>query len=332
MIAFQQSIRTLITAFIVFFIYQYFKLPEGYWLILSGLLLAQVYLKDLFWKNIFLIFISGMIIALNVFVANFAAENMLVLAFYLFFTTFITVYVGLFNATFLLTAFFINLLGTLSAGLNVDDGDIVARVGWVLLGTFIAMLVRIVFWPPRIKQELKRELDDCLSLLNELQKDIFLIYLNRDYLDKHYAYEIELHQKRMQILAFIQTIRSLSIKKAPAAILAKKCLGHVTNIYEIIIALGNLRYRVKDHTTFEVCEKELKKITDAISSELTDLAKHKSTSDLSKLLSGILEFEEVYRSTLILVGSDPIVYLISIRNLYALHDELKLLADDMREI
>lgn len=332
MIALQQSIRTLITAFIVFFIYQYFHLPEAYWLILSALLLVQVYFNDLFWKNIFLIFISGVIIALNVFVANFAAENMLVLAFYLLFTTFVTVYVGLFNSTFLLTAFFINLFGTLSAGLSVDDGDIIARVGCVLLGTCVAMLVRIIFWPPRIKQELKRELDDCLSQLNDLQKEIFAIYLNRDYLDKHYGYEIELHQKRMQILAFIQKIRSLSVKKTAAAGLAKKCLNHVTNIYEIIIALGNLRYRVKDHTTFEVCEKELKQITEAISSELIDLAKHKSTSDLSHLLTGIRAFEEIYRNTLILVGNDPIVYLISIRNLYALHDELKLLADDMREV
>lgn len=161
-----------------------------------------------------------------------------------------------------------------------------------------------------------------LNQLDQLQKKIFSIYLKRDYAEKMYLYEKDLHALRLKIFASMLKIHD-----------PKEDLNH---LFEIITALGNLRYRINDHTTFEVCEKELAELSKSIS-EILQSKRHSERStaiqtptvpelhdlarpDKSQLLTNIEAFEKIYATALQVVTKNPIFFLIFIQNLFALQE------------
>lgn len=146
-----------------------------------------------------------------------------------------------------------------------------------------------------------------LSYLEPFQKKIFVIYLNRDYIEQHYVYEKFFAETRLKIFSKLLKINSIPCD----------------SVFEIITALGNLRYRLQDFSILEVCEKELKSLSDNISVLLSQ--KNISNSDFENLLTSIHSFESIFRRTLQVVCREPLDFLIFIQNLYDLHAELKLI-------
>lgn len=140
---------------------------------------------------------------------------------------------------------------------------------------------------------------------NYFQEIIFMIYLNRDYVERHYFYEKQLHQLRLTIFS--------KILKHPAT--------HLDIFFEILTSLGNLRYRIKDLSILEVCELELRNISKNLSILLTQ--KKCSEKNDTNFLNSIHAFESMYRKTLQVVVQEPLDLLIFIQNLFDLHAELR---------
>lgn len=137
-----------------------------------------------------------------------------------------------------------------------------------------------------------------LKQLDELQKKIFAIYLNRDYFEKTYSYEKSLHEFRLKIITSLLKLANAN--------------DYHNELFELVMDLGNLRYRILDHATFKICEKELI----ALSENLSLLLNGK----ISQFKESIVAFEKIYQTTLQVVIKNPIVFLIFIENLSAIED------------
>ncbi len=79
--------------------------------------------------------------------------------------------------------------------------------------------------------------------------------------------------------------------------------------------LSTLRYRLRDQATFEVCEEELKKVSQAFSLAL-------KKKDYVSFEESIQQFENVFNATLQIISKQPILFLIFIKTLYQVHEEL----------
>jgi hypothetical protein len=159
-------------------------------------------------------------------------------------------------------------------------------------------------------------LSSALYRLNQLQNKIFFIYLKRNYSEKHYFYEKELHQDRLRYFSVIVRLYQSS--------LPKKTLEKMDELFEIITSMGNLRYRLKDDAIFEVCELELLNTTQAISRIFHLLMKNKNI-DTSDLFACIQSLESIYQRTLAVVLKEPVLFLIFIHDLYALKEKFDLI-------
>ncbi len=327
-----QLIRILITAILAFILSRYIQ--QGNWLIFTSFILVQIP-ADSRTKSILISLCTGISIAINVFILNCISTQYLLLAFYLFFTTFITMGIGLRKINYFYPMLVFNLFGMIAAGLHVDFARDLNRVESVFLGTLLASILQSILWLPRANQTLKYLLSDIFATFNKMQLQLFNILLKRDYKDYHYWYEKKLHAERQRIFDLMDRYRRLSNTN-------QKWIGQLENIFENLIALGSLRYRVQDHSTFEVLEKELKNISEIISLIFSKLCislhplkkiifkrpQIDIMENIENLLDNIQILEGVYEKTLRIVSKDPIVYLIFIQVLKELQSELTILAND----
>lgn len=334
----EQILRTLFSAIVAFTFLDYLNASQGYWVVLTTLLLVQVRFNDSFGKNFLVVMFCGLLIALNVFFANAAAQNYYLLACYLLLTTFLSVYIGFYNILYFFSAFIINLLGAISGGSPVNHPDMITRTGCVLLGTVVAMIVMAIIWPPRSARLLVQQIAEDLDDLNDLQKQIFSLYLKRNYEAKSFLYEKKFHLKIQQIFSTMEKMRFLLGKVNKEKLESfKTIINDLDELFDIIISLGNLRYRVKDIALFEMCEKEFSLVSKNISN-VFELLKLKICEEKNiheecfNLSSYVQAIEQVYNGTLRVISKEPIVFLIFIQNLNALDNKLKSLSADIETL
>ncbi|HSW68777.1 MAG TPA: hypothetical protein VLI69_01295 [Gammaproteobacteria bacterium] len=176
--------------------------------------------------------------------------------------------------------------------------------------------------------------------LNHLQSVIFNCYLQRDYFSKIIHYEKIIHQARLKLMRIMKKIRKSD---------EQKNLNQLEKLYETIFSLNTFKLRILDHTTFEVCEPELKKTSQSLDAALrfvvvflekqfcqkekislrnisTRTARdmlEKSAKMIGNLSRQIDKLEELYRTTLQVISESPIFFLFFVQDLIALRDQLE---------
>jgi len=154
---------------------------------------------------------------------------------------------------------------------------------------------------------LRSVLSKCLLALSRLAEAVFQCYLNQDYIEKYYYYEEELQERLAIALSHMTRLRQQNHPE----------LEKLEHIFEIILSLGNLRYRVSDSTTFDVVKKELTDISVNLTMAFADKQK------LADFLESIYRLEDVNRSVLQVVAHEPMAFLLFIHDLHVLCDEMQ---------
>lgn len=326
MTAIQQGVRTFCVAAIAFFCYLYFKLVDGYWLVLTSILLVQINPNNFFWRNLISPFVCGILIASTVFLIYLLGSHYLVLTGLVFIVTFLCVSIGLIKSELFLPAMLINLLIIMALGTPMRFEDMLMRIQWIVLGSLLAMLMKILLGPPGVKRHWREQVANYLQAINQLQKYFFWIYVARNYLDKAFFYEKELHKQRLCVLKYIENIKLLNIASF-----------EFEKLFEITLALGDMRYRVKDFTTFEMSEKEFIAISNSLNDLFNQAAKQlllgkKINLDCSQLISAIAALEDITRGTLQIASAEPVVFVIFIQYLRALSDEINAIPENLEKI
>jgi len=311
-VALRQSLRTLSAGILAIITARYFPTSQDYWIILSACLLVQVRVGDLFKYHLLSQLTAGLLAALLVFFSSFLGKNLLFISIFLGITSLSTIYVGFRWKNLFFAVYIVNLFVMIGGGMPVDLQIAAARRQCVITGMAIAMLVTFTSWPSYYKFAVKEAILNCRNVYRKMLTHIFSIYLMHDYLPHYLDYEKKLYQLSREFFYWSQTLSRLSKEKPNK----KLPLKNIERIFELITALGLLRYRVKDHTTFEVIDQELKNILASL------IKKLKKPNLMNNISSNIEKLEEVYQSALQVVSQEPIVFLFFIENLKALVREL----------
>lgn len=297
----------------------------SYWVILMAVLMSQSQEIFFFWKNIKSTLWVTLFILLNVFITNaIALSQPYLIPVYLAWTTFLTVGFGLVRRDLFFKLFLINLFGILSAGNAVSGYQLAFRFEYLVLGVIIVILVDCILYP-FLPDYFNKQFSKTLSGLNDLQKKIFSIYCRQDYFEKLFSYEKELHHLRKNIFDLLIKLRK-SLKWLPESKRERAVLelDLIEQMSELIISIGQLRFRVKDHATFAVCETELTVLAQQIELMLRRLSRNDEVGNdesmAEKLTVAIQTFEEINRSTLQVVSHSPLAFLIFIQDMYAVRD------------
>lgn len=142
---------------------------------------------------------------------------------------------------------------------------------------------------------------------DDLQKLFFVIFINQDYPEHRFKYEKKIHAQLVKLLQAKMVLEKWN-----------KNSGY--NLFiEKILSMGSLRYRIQDHATFEVCQKELKAISEKMSASIYQ----PNQINLVELKQAIKSFKKIYRNTLTVVSKEPIYFLVFIEQLLEIYDSLK---------
>lgn len=319
-LALHQALCIAIASLAALVLWHHWDNQEGYWLVLTAVFLLQIPVTGRGFRQSSFILFCGIGFMVNVFLVQCAAFSQISLTLYLFFTTLIFGYIGLYYPRFFLPLFLMTVAGLLAAGILTAHEFL--RIQSILAGTGVALIARLILWPVTIKQQLHALERNFLQTADEMQRKIFSIYLARDYEKKHYYYERELHGLRKQLLVILQNMRQLS-QKTPNHLEAT-----CSRLFDLLTAAGSLRYRIKDASTLELCESELKGLSHALSRSLT----HRSPETLNELLIQINAMEAVYYRVLQTAAKEAEVFLIFLKQLYSVQDELEAMMREKTDV
>jgi hypothetical protein len=188
-----------------------------------------------------------------------------------------------------------------------------------------------------------------LRALDRLHLTIFAAYIKRDYFDNQFAYEKILVNHSRLVFEILQQVRlaahvepeKIGIHQFSQAdtsstdegvVWFEKIISRLEHLYEILFSLDLFKNRMIDHSTFEVCEAELKNISHAISEMIADLSDDVKSShssvDRKTLIVPIQVLETMFQNTLQFIMADPMFFVFFIRDLNALNDELMSLQNE----
>lgn len=319
-----------------------FCFPEihSYWVLYVALSLSLLINGESFYKRLKVMGLTGLSIVLTAFISGFLAESLLLVTIYLTLVTIICVYFSLKKIEYFLPLFFINLFAIIASypHLIVEN---VLMVIFGLLGTLIALIYQIIFWPHFVRNKLQFFFMKSLQSLKLLNNDIFACFLQSDYPDNIYLYERRIHVRKN---CFMQSIcklrRILNIQGKNISEDRKKTIEAMIRklelLYETMLDYGQLRRRVGDHTTFGVCNDELTHISQEISKiflEINAVFRYKNPLlDTQGLAIKIKELEENYQNALHVVAREPLVFMLFIASLKIFNQELASLYGNATEV
>jgi hypothetical protein len=167
-------------------------------------------------------------------------------------------------------------------------------------------------------------LSKSVCRLAGLSRAIFSCYMTHNYMDNYFNHEKTLHSERSRYLYEINQARCWVDKTtgAPQHFFLR-IIDLLEQAYEVLQAISLLIYRVEDHSTFAVADKEFLAISGSVVNEFDRLAeqlrrKKSSIARTNILNENIYEFEEINRSALQVVAREPLVFMIFIQDMHEL--------------
>lgn len=228
------------------------------------------------------------------------------------------------------SCFVLNVLIILSASLLATFNEGMERIFYVLLGFAIVWLVQLITFQYRSFRRIKLSLIDCLENLSGLCQYIFLSYTTKN--DEPLLNEIKQHEQRRRFILVWQALRRLLMSKQNEKYFV--CLQDIEQMYEIVLSLSSLFYRVSDRTTFAVVEQEMSalalSLTSTLDSWASNLRTNKSLANISETLrENIRQLEEVNQTALQVVAPEPLVFLLFIHDLNELSEIMQNLSEHL---
>lgn len=178
-----------------------------------------------------------------------------------------------------------------------------------------------------------------LRMLDKLQITVFSCIINRDFIANQQEYSSKLILQTRALMKMMQLIRMQFSDQ-------DKLISRLENLYEIVFSLDLLKHRLFDHSTFEVCESELKSVSRSISEKIAEASVYIKTQSKPRIIKSrekpfcwseqavvsLQAFEALFQVTLQYITSDPMIFVFFIRNVKSLHDELISLCVDIQSL
>lgn len=328
---FRRLIYFIIVSFLAIFAASLFSYSQTCWLIWSAVGLSLVTAGNTFLQRSISIASTGVLLAASTLLFTWLSSFPLLLFIFLPIATISIIYLMTKKENWLLSLYLLNffiLLAVLSDNnltLNVKHAQL------ILLGTLIALLPQIIFWPHFISNQVKQTMLVSIQELQELINVVFFALLENDYPEKQYVYEKRIHTQKTKLIAARQQLQNLVKKNKHYSETKKNILTNLLNqfdlLYESFITCAQVRWQVTDHTIFGVCEQDLAGIVQEINRAFAEFikilgVKNKLHADLTILTIKINQLEYTYQNVMQVTAREPIIILLFIANLQAFAKEI----------
>lgn len=309
MIAVIQSIRALVVTGLAFLSSYVIGWQAAGWIVFIAILFIQLKPTLFFWRDCVGMLALSILLTMSVSVVFYIENHFFWLACFLSLVTLLSVYLNYSKST--LFVIVIPIISMISVML---PPFLFVRASYIFVGVGLALITKLTIMPPNRLRESRREQAVYLNSLNEYQKYLFWLYVSRNYTKNHFFYEKQLHIQRVKAMNCLENFRMLEVKNIDA----------FEKLFEVMLSLGDMRYRIKDFSIFEMSEKELISISNALSILLKQIEiNSKSSVDFSTLETAIELLEDLNRNTLQIAVADPLAFTIFIQYLRSLIIELK---------
>ena len=264
-----------------------------------------------FWRIGIISGLSGIAVGISAMLASYPW----VLLLWIVATTSVSVAASLRHVMNWYLGFFINVLCLVSAQYPF------AIVQHVVLVFFLLGLLQVgLHLYVRHARSTRLQLANTLKSLNALSQSILVTYVS--VAPDSDSQEKSLHEARLNYLSRIKVLRQYRKKNSDAV------LSDVENIYEIILSLGSLFYRVEDKSTFLMAQQEFTALARSLfvllqAAEKSIRANTRITVNTDNLNASLLELEEINQTAIQVVAVEPLVFMLFIRDGYELSQVLQ---------
>lgn len=324
-----------ITALLVFTFLDY---SQKYWLVSSAFLFSLIFRGDSFFERLIILSLTGLIAAAVIFVAGFIPVFSLE-AIYLCVVTICLLLFSQRYPNYLISTLFINVFVIIAVCTSVSLSENIARAVFILCGTAIVMIAQCIFQYHFKRNAITSWLIISLQQLKWLSVEIFACYTQEEYVDNLYLFERRLHLQKIKVMQslnnFHAAVRCLDRASRQAEDILKKPIAHqqlneqlqmLSQIYDLMLSLAKLRWRVTDFTIFRVCDNEMRGIENALNQIFLMLARKIKNQRIQvesyPLAQAINRFEETYQHVIQVTAREPLVFLLFINDLKELNTYL----------
>lgn len=327
------AVYLLLVCCIAFSVSYYLQFnPQNHWLIWSSLFISLLTLSSV---GVLLPFCTGFIVAVMVFIVGVLAHHDYVLPTYLFAVTFICLMVEQRYPYYFLIPFTITLFTIVASLQRVPLSLNVDRALYIVAGTLVATLLQSFLLFKKKYGELFFSLKCVLLSLSSLTQDIFACLLYPEYVDNVYLFERRIHGQKYRFFQSITQLRGIShYVEKKIQLNERQVLQEVLNklemLFDVIVDCGQLRNRVSDYSTFQLCAEELGGITKELKNIFDQLINQSHLNntqvDVTLLKGKIKRFEENFTNVLQVSAKDPLIFLLFISSLNALCEAIAALS------
>jgi uncharacterized membrane protein YccC len=281
-----QAIRTTIAGLLAIVLYRSLDWPQAYWILLSTVLILQTYIGDTPKERFIYLTITGICATVATYLASRLCMQPLALAFFLMFSTFICLYLNVINNNVGNIAYYINIFCLSAGALAVGATDSWQRAVCVLLGTLVAMVVCLCFWPDRLSKQIQQAIIQNLYRLSEFNR----------VLSERTADEKAIAVRRNRLLRGLQLGRQhVPLEEFQAHQIIQK----IEHLYEIIINFYQLKHYVHEQKVLRAINREISIISRRMTWLLRGIARslnqQRHFPDVGKFIHTLLTFEKIYQ-------------------------------------
>lgn len=236
-------------------------------------------------------------------------------AWYAFIVIVLCTYLGQFQ--YFLAAFTVSIFTLLAATMG-DTAQIASEhISGIFIAWYSYLLVLLITTIGFKNFQYRQAYSRFFYHLRQLNKEVFACFLNAEYQQQLYLYEHRLHEQKRQVFTWLQRLKQLI---TPIAIMESK---QFETILDLTLDYSQLRSRINDPATFELCAKELTGLMLAIDNIYTELMKNKKKPEtLNYLNAKIEQFEVNYQQILQVAARDPIDFMLFLQTFKMLQQNL----------
>lgn len=180
-------------------------------------------------------------------------------------------------------------------------------------GTALLLFLQIIEWPYQGRDVWQFVFKQTITLFGSFNDHIFACLLQPDYPNRQYLYENRLHMNRQALYRALLTLTTLTHDYPnPKHV---KLIEQLRLLFSLMQNYAEIRYRVSDHTTFSLCEEELKTLMQTINLALQKIKFCQRTDNAAELYEAIKHFIANYHHILQVSAPEPLVFLLFIDSL-----------------
>lgn len=321
----------VLTTTILFSFYFLSHYSQAIWLLLAGIPLISLQEGHTLFRRMGQILLFGSLFILVVLITDMLSNSPLLVAIYLMLLAIVTTQLMQSYREYCLQFAIVVLLALFSLSFPANAIESTQRFVYMSSAVIVVMLCQLLYAYHFEQNQLINVMKQIMSGMQGLNEKIFSCYLSPEYPDNLYLFERRIHMQKKKIMQALLAFNCYVDQQKKKITVAQKhrldyLLFEVRQLFNMLIDCAQLRRRVKDHTIFLLCTKELKQIENGIKEAFENL--FNCADDLfipgGRLDESILTLEALFQHVIKVAERDPSVFLFFI---YTLKNMSLILAD-----